>query len=225
MADLLQTQSVSSTSTAAAALQQSILGKDDFLKLLIAQMKNQDPLDPMKGTDFAAQLAQFSSVEQLANINDNLSQSLNANQLLTQAISNALAATLIGKQAKATGNAFTFNGNTSVQLGYTLPVDANTVTLTISDAQGTVVRTIQGAAGNLGDNVVPWDGRNNQGLLMPMGQYTFSVNATDDAGAAITSSSFVTGTISGVRYKSDGTVFVVDGVEIPLSKILEIISG
>ena len=89
----------SSTSTSATS-GSSTLGKDDFLKLLIVQLRNQDPLNPTEGTEFAAQLAQFSSVEQLTNINSTLTESLATNKLLTQSIGNSLATTMIGKTVK-----------------------------------------------------------------------------------------------------------------------------
>ena len=87
------TQFPASTSTSSAT--NGVLGQDDFLKLLVSQLQNQDPMNPMDGTQFASQLAQFTSVEQLANINTSLQSSISANQLLNQSISNALSTTVI----------------------------------------------------------------------------------------------------------------------------------
>jgi len=82
---------VNQTQTTTTTTQQtSALGKEDFLKLLVTQMKNQDPLDPVKNEDFIAQLAQFNSLEQMINLNKNFEQ-LNTLQTLTQ------SASLIGK--------------------------------------------------------------------------------------------------------------------------------
>ncbi|NIS39011.1 flagellar hook capping protein, partial [Candidatus Saccharibacteria bacterium] len=78
-----------------------ILGKDDFLKMLVTQLNYQDPLNPMESTDFSAQLAQFSSLEQLSNIDETLQASLEANYLLATSINNTMAATIIGKQVRA----------------------------------------------------------------------------------------------------------------------------
>jgi flagellar basal-body rod modification protein FlgD len=115
---------------------ESVMGKDDFLKLLIVQLRNQDPLEPMKGTEFATQLAQFSSVEQLTNINSNLSESITTNQLMAQSIGNALAATMIGKTVKASGNAFTVATSGNMHLGYSLSTAAASVKVSIRDANG-----------------------------------------------------------------------------------------
>ena len=87
-------------STQFATKSKSDLDKDAFLKLMIAQLQNQDPLEPLDGTDYSAQLAQFSSLEQMQNINDTLNMSLDANYLLTQSITNTMTAGLIGKGSK-----------------------------------------------------------------------------------------------------------------------------
>ena len=203
----------------------SALGKDDFLKLLIVQLQNQDPMDPMKGTEFATQLAQFSSVEQLSNINSSLTESISANQVMTQSINNALAATMIGKTVKASSDSFNVAGSGDMNLGYTLAKDAATVTVKICDNSGTLVRTITVDGAKLGDGTAVWDGRDDHGNQVATGTYSFSVEAVDSANTSITANAFVTGTVTGVRFKSDGTVFVVDGVEIPLSQIIEIVNG
>ncbi len=185
-------------------------------------MQYQDPMDPMSGTEFASQLAQFSSVEQLTDINTELGQSITANSVLTQSINNDLSATFIGKNVEATTNTFTYSGTGNTQLGYNLPSAANTVTVNISDSSGNVVKTIQSAPTGSGDQSFTWDGTDNSGNQVGSGTYTFSVQATDSNGASITASPFIYGTVSGVRFNSTGTVFVIDGTEVPLSDILEI---
>ena len=200
------------------------LGKDDFLSLLITQMQNQDPLDPMKGTEFASQLAQFSSLEQLTNINSNLQSSLNANAVLSSSINNALAATFIGKEVRASADSFKYNNTGSVKVGYSLPSDAAAVSVKIYDGSGNLVKTLTGATGT-GDSTVTWDGTNDSGQTMAAGTYTFKVEATDSTGGSIATTSYIYGKVAGVRFNSDGTVFVIDGAEISLANILEIMQG
>ena len=118
------------TSTSTTSTQQttgkSSLGKDDFMKLMISQLQNQDPLNPMDGTAFSAQLAQFSSLEQLTNLNTYMKQSLDANATLTQSINNTLITGLIGKGVKLSGGDLKVNGQDSITLGYNLPTEAKT---------------------------------------------------------------------------------------------------
>ena len=202
----------------------SILGKDDFLKLLTMQLKNQDPLNPMDGTQFASQLAQFSSVEQLSNINATLQQSIDSNYLLSQSISNGLAATFVGKDVRATGDTFHFDGTNPAKMGYSLPSDADTVTVKIYNSSGNLVKTITNTGKVSGNNSFTWDGADEHGNMNP-GTYKFTVEAKDANGGTITASSYVEGKVSGVRFKADGTVFIVDGAEVKLADILEIMEG
>jgi len=200
----------------------SIMGQDDFLKLLVSQLQNQDPMNPMDGTQFASQLAQFASVEQLNNINTSLQTSISSSQLLNQSISNALSTTVIGKQVRASGSTLTYDGSGAMKVGYTLPSAAASAKVQILDQYGTVVRTIDGTGVTAGDVDVSWDGMTDAGTQAAAGQYTVKVTASDAKGNALTATPFFYGTVSGVRFKSTGTVFVVDGQEVPLSSILEV---
>ena len=212
------------SSTQMSRTPKTTMGKDDFLSLLVTQMRNQDPLDPMKGTDYAAQLAQFSSLEQLTNIDADIQQSLNSNALMTNSITNALAATFIGKGVRASASSFQYSGNGPVNLGYSLTASGDSATVKIYDDAGNVVRTLNGAAVK-GLNTISWDGTNDRGETVGSGNYTFKVQATDKHGSALDVSTYVIGKVSGVRFKADGAVFVIDGVEVPLSNILEIMQG
>jgi len=202
----------------------NVLGKDDFLKLMISQLKNQDPLNPMDGTQYAAQLAQFTSLEQLTNLNSNVSKSIDTNYMLTQSINNTLAATLIGKEVKIDGNSLQNNGQESVTLGYTLPSGTAAVSIKIYNEQGSLVRTIYDVPKNLGTNKLSYDFSDNSGGKLPNGKYTFEAEALDMNGKKLTTSVFKQGLINGVRYTSNGAVLVVDGSEYSFSDVLEIIN-
>lgn len=200
------------------------LGKQDFLNLLIMQMRNQDPMDPMKGTEFAAQLAQFSSLEQLTNLNDATVQGINANVVLTQSINNALSTTFIGKNVRASTDTFQYNGKGDVKIGYELGSAGDKTVVKIYDENDKLVKVINGDS-DMGENTLTWDGTNDKGENAATGKYHFEVEAKDGDGKAIEASKFIYGTVRGVRFKSDGTVFVIDGIEVALSSILEISEG
>lgn len=215
--------SSASTSTSQVGSNSS-LGKNDFMKLMMAQMKNQDPMNPMDGTQFAAQLAQFSSLEQLTNLNDNVTKSINANYVLTQSINNTLSATLIGKQVKVGGSDLTYSGQQSVQLGYNLPSNAGSIAVNIYDSNGALVRTINTASGDMGDHKLSWDFTDNNGNKLPQGNYTFEIDAKAIDGSTINADSYKIGTIDGVKFGSNGTQLLVDNSEYALSDILEVIN-
>jgi flagellar basal-body rod modification protein FlgD len=221
----VQQSSAASSALAAATGTSSILGKDDFLKLLVQQLEHQDPLDPMKGTEFAAQLAQFSSVEQLANINTNLQSSLNANAVMTQSINNAMATNFIGKEVRANTDTIGYSGSGSAKLGYTLSSEATSVTAQILDSSGNIVRTVHGLSTTSGDHEFEWDGMDDMGKQLAAGTYTLKVVAADANQKVIDSSTYVFGKVQSVRYKSTGTVFVIGDQEVLLANITEISGG
>src|SRR5262245_57376038 len=153
----------------------SALGKDDFLKLLVAQLANQDPTKPEDTSAFVAQLAQFSALEQQQNTVARLDT-----LLMGQATANQTAAgTFIGKDVTFRGGEQHFDGANPVPATLTLPQDAAKVTVTISDGAGRVVKTIQVGAHDKGTIPVSWDGRDDNGNLMPAGDYTFTPTAYD----------------------------------------------
>ncbi len=201
-----------------------ILDKDDFLKLLVMQLRHQDPLSPLEGTEFAAQLAHFSSVEQLSNINSNLMFSLDANYLLTQSINNALATTFIGKEVRASADRFFYTGEGDVTLGYNLANSADTVVVKVYDEMGNLVKTLNGD-GSKGENAITWDGTNENNHKLDKGKYSFTVEAKDKGGAEISVEQYILGKVEGVRFKDNGTFFIIGGVEIALSNIREILEG
>jgi len=214
------TTSVTGASTAAA--NKNILGKDDFLKLLLQQLKYQDPLNPMNGAEYAAQLAQFSSVEQLQNINTSLSSSIDANYVLAQSVNNTMAASLIGKDVKLSANNFTYDGTSNVTVGYTLPGAVSGVTIGVYNEKNEKVREIKGTGLTAGDHEEAWDGKNANGTALSAGKYSFKVEATDSAGKSVTASQFLWGTIDAVRFTTAGTVVVINNTEVGLSNILEV---
>ena len=101
------TSATSSTGTSATSSSNTTVNENDFLQLLIAQMQNQDPLNPMDGTQYVAELAQFSSLQELQDLNTNMTTSINANYTLTQSINNTLAGNLIGQQVKVSASGIT----------------------------------------------------------------------------------------------------------------------
>jgi len=208
-----------------AAKGKSVLGKDDFMKLMLQQLKYQDPLNPMDNSQFSAQLAQFSSLEQLANINKALENSINANYVLTQSVNNTMTANLIGKEAKFGGNSLVNNGQISAIIGYTLPAEAREVSIKIYDQNGKLVKTISGTDNKSGDRKVEWDFTDDEGKKLPEGNYTFKVEGTNFKGEEMSITSYKWGKIDSVKFSEEGTKIISNNVEYIISDILEISGG
>ncbi|MFH0734144.1 MAG: flagellar hook capping FlgD N-terminal domain-containing protein [bacterium] len=213
-----------STTTTNTSTGGSDLGKDDFLKLMITQLKYQDPSDPLDSSAYSAQLAQFSSLEQLTNINTSLNNSIDANYVLTQSINNTMSATWIGKSVKLEGTTLTNSGQEEIGFGYNLPSEAKNISVKIYDKNGALVKTIENAEKSVGDHKLFWDFTDNNGVKLNNGDYTFKVEATNTAGNDITTTTFRIGTIDSIKFTSNGTILVVDDTEYNLSDITEILN-
>jgi flagellar basal-body rod modification protein FlgD len=201
---------------------QAIMAKDDFLKLIIAQMKNQDPLSPMESQEFASQLAQFTSVEQLANINSNLEKGVNLDLLLTQAINNTLSVATIGKQAKGYGDYVLINGDGKAHLSFDLESFAKDVTVTIRNEAGVEVRTLQLSNLSSGSHTISWDLQNDAGETMPDATYKFEISAIGSDDSAVKATGLMIGNVTGVRYEDSQAILLVDNQEVSFGNVLEI---
>ena len=194
---------------------ESSLGKDDFLKLLIAQLSAQDPLDPMGAQDFSAQLAQFSGLEQMTNVNSNLE----ILQKLQAASQNTSSLNLIGKNVESYGNAFSHSANSSETLSYSLASDAESVRIDIFDAAGSQIDAVNLGSQTQGKNAASWDGFDKNGNPLPAGTYSFKVKADNQAGATIAVDTFSSGLVSDVVFGEGETYAIVNGKELPISAI------
>lgn len=194
------------------------LGKDEFLKMLVAQLKNQDPMNPMEAQDMAAQLAQFSSLEQLINIGQQLAGQDSANSAMIATLNGTAAMGMIGKQVTALGDSVAVStGSESVTVN--VGAGGGTGTLHIYDANGAEVGTR--ALGTLaaGKQSIAL-GSAAQGL--PAGTYTYAVEVTDGSGTAVDVTQYVTGRVDGVRYGQGGPVLTAGGIEISFGSIVQI---
>jgi len=211
------------SNTSTVSSNKSVLGKDDFLKLMIAQLKNQDPLNPMDGTEYAAQLAQFSSLEQLTNLNSYLKQSIDENYMLTQSINNTMLANLIGKEVKVNSKDLQVNGQESLSIGYELPEGVKSVKVNIYNQYGTLIKSLE-ASNKKGSNKLLWDLTDNNGEKVINGDYKFEVVASDYNDNAVNVTSYVLGLIDGIKYSENGTLLIINGAQYSVGDILEIIN-
>src|SRR5262245_25467845 len=172
---------------------------DRFLTLLVTQLRNQDPLNPMDNAQMTSQLAQISTVTGINKLNDTMSglaAALGSNQYLQ-------AAGLVGHDVLVPGNKMLLADGIGAG-GFTLASDADHVTVKIADGSGKTVRTIDLGEASPGTQGFAWDGVTDAGAKAPEGQYTFTVEAKAN-GKAVTAEPLMSGRVDGVVVGNDGT--------------------
>ena len=195
--------------------------QDDFLKLLIAQLQNQDPLQPMDNQEFAVQLATFNSLQQLIGINDKLGTLQSSQGTMNQ----YNAASLIGKEVVTNGNTISLQSDSPASINYQLAANAAKVVINVQDASGALVRQIQLGAQNAGDRSVLWDGKDASGKAARAGLYNFEINAFDLNGKQVQALARVQGIVTGVRLDGSEPVLEIGTLQVPLSAVTSVRTG
>ncbi|HVU05606.1 MAG TPA: flagellar hook capping FlgD N-terminal domain-containing protein [Polyangiaceae bacterium] len=197
------------------------MGKDDFLKLLVAQLKNQDPLAPQDNTQFVAQLAQFSSLEQSMGINDRL----DALTAQFKGLSNTGDIGLVGSTIAARGNLITVDGSgAGAQLSFTLGAASDSTKIGITDSTGRTVRTLDIGKHAAGIVRVMWDGRDDTGIVQPAGTYAVTVQAKTADGGGVSVDQQSTGVVKAISFDKGYPVLELDsGLSIPVSDLLKVV--
>ena len=190
------------------------MGKDDFLKLLFTQLKYQDPQNPVDDREFAAQLAQFSSLEQMTNLNTSFAGIKTV--LEQQGRFNLLQA--VGKTARAEGNNLVQAADGNWRGVFSLDKAAGVSSVTVYDGNNIPVRTLNTGALPSGENSVVWDGTLEGGIKAPPGQYRFGIQATGVDGSTVTPTTYVEGTVSGITLDDNPIAYIGD-IPIPFSTI------
>jgi flagellar basal-body rod modification protein FlgD len=210
-----QTAGVGTSSQTGAAAAQDIMGKEDFLTLLVAQLQNQDPLNPDEPTEFTAQLAQFSSLEQLFNMNESLDNLIASNTTSD----NLSTLSTIGKDVAYYGDSFSFSGE-PVELGYNLDGNATEVTLSI-ELNGVVYATIEGTDLTPGNHFFSWDGMTDDGTQAPLGEYNVILSARAADGESVGAAPIIRTEVTGVDLNAaGGSVLITANGEVSFSAII-----
>ena len=181
--------------------------QDQFLKLLVTQLQNQDPLNPMQNAELTSQLAQISTVEGITNLKNTMlaisgqidvSQSMNAVAMIGKGV------LIPGSKIKSGVDAEHPEARVVTPYGLDLQGDAQKVQIRISDANGAVVRTIETKDQKPGVYTLSWDGKNDQGIALEPGAYTVSVLATDADGKKVNAEVLSYGQVKSVAYSTEG---------------------
>ncbi|NLD92192.1 MAG: hypothetical protein GX639_05935 [Fibrobacter sp.] len=207
------------------------MGKDQFLQLLVTQLRYQDPLNPMENTEFVSQLAQFRSLESSSNIEtaigklgDTFKGTVDAQRQSAESISNSSAISMIGKVVRLEQKELSWvakAGSTTdlnIHLG-----NAAQATVRIVNSDGETVKTLMASQKDEENSqIITWDGLTDFGEYAQSGKYTIEI---DEAKNNSEIYAFAQDMITGVRFTGDGTVVKISGKELPLSNVLDVSGG
>jgi len=214
---IIDTLGTNFTQEVASSTSDKELGKDQFLMLLVTQMQNQDPLNPMNSTEYTAQLAQFSSLEQLYNIDETL-EFIKSGQTRD---SSYQALDFIGKEISAQGEELSFNSKETAIGSFSIQETAD-CSAWIQDSDGNNIREISLGPMQPGTHNFDWDGYDDAGKMQEDGIYGFEVIAKDKDGQVLPVETMITGKVNKVNLEGNSPVLYVGEIPLSISQIMEI---
>lgn len=195
------------------------MGRDDFMNLLITQLRHQDPMNPLQPSEFASQLASFTSVDKLGQLNDGMAQQLASLQLATVMSQTSFSASLIGRSILAEGNRVE------------VPEDGKgKVTVDVGDGGGKgVLKVFDSSGKEVGSREIDSLAAGRQTIDLPddlsAGTYTYSLEVTDPDGGAVSVHTYLNGTVDRVLFEDGRIVLKVGDMSVDLEALAEIGSG
>lgn len=183
-----------------------VMGKEDFLRLLVTELKNQDPLNPLDSKETVAQLAQFSELEAILNMGKSMERVGDMQKSLLY----AQAASLIQKEVEGTVDKVKIvkKGDTPT-IKFELKNSAN-IKVKIYNKDGDLIRTIDAGEKPKGQNDVTWDGKDSDGLYVDPGEYEYEITATYPDGSEEAISTVKKGIVKGVEFKGTDIILELD---------------
>lgn len=214
------TPGATDTSSAVPANPSANMGSDTFMKLLVAELKNQDPNQPLDARDMVAQLATLSSVQKLTEIDDKMT-TLQSGSNTTSSLQSS---GLIGRTVSVNTNRLSLTNDSLSQPkgSFQLQGAAKDVQIKVISSDGTAVRTLDAGALKGGTQSFAWDGNMDNGQRAQPGSYTFQVTAMDDKNLPVPASSEVSGLVTEVTYENGAPEVVVGGAHALLSDVTSI---
>lgn len=194
------TSSTVGSSSGMGATSASELG-EEFMSLLVAQLQNQDPLNPMENSEFTSQVAQINTVSGIDKLNDTLSSitgQIDASQKLQ-------ASALVGSGVLVEGNSIQVGNDVVLPFGVELDAAASSVTATITDSTGKIINQYDLGAMEAGVQSFNWDGTDQSNAQVGDGTYSVAIAATDSSGRAVASRALQYGYVSGVMTADNTT--------------------
>lgn len=194
------------------------LGKQDFLNLLMTQMANQDPMDPMDSEGMMKQLASLGTVEQLQNLNSQTAKMME----VQQHIARSTAGSMLGKDVEVGAREIPLKNGNTIPVNYKLDGSADRVMLLVHDSTGEMIREINLESRAKGSHEFAWDGRDNDGDLMPNGNYSYNVFARTDGGEEVGVTVTKSGQVSMISFEGNDPLLKVNGEWVQAKEIIGI---
>lgn len=192
------------------------MDKEAFFKLMMAQLKNQDPTNPLKNHEMAAQLAQFSALEQMSNVNSTLKEIKDGSKPVEQ----FQALNLIGKQVAGDSSKLSrTETDKEHEFLFKLPNDAKSTEIKVMNRKGDVVREFKFNELKTGENKVVWNGETEDGRKAPAGDYFFQTEASDAQGKKMQVKTDFDGVITGMSFSNEGPVLQIGKQTVRLKDI------
>ena len=215
------TRSTDNTNAATSAGRSASLGslggqKDQFLKLLLAQLKHQDPLQPPDASKFSQEMIQFGQLEQLFNLNNSMEQMAT----MQNSAQRAEAIGLMGRKVDLRGDTMQIAEGKASDIGFKLQAPAEKVTIEVVDQQGHALRTIELDAQAVGTHSVPFDGKDDNGNVLADGTYGLRFEVPGGMETQRTLTPLVRGEVTGVSFDAQGVLLTVDGRTLPMDQII-----
>ncbi len=191
------------------------LGKEDFLRLLVAQLEHQDPLNPSDPTEFTGQLAQFSTLEQLFNVNETLGEMNSGNAALEK----LSALSMLGKEIVSESSDFRLEEGEPVKLGYKLEDSADEIQIYVRDEFNRTVASLSADSVGPGEHFLQWDSLDDNGQVAPPGDYKLVVSALRGKDEPVAVSPLIGGVVTGIDLDEQGNMLITNTGEFPLDTI------
>jgi len=192
------------------------LDKEAFLQLLVTELQNQDPTQPMENKDLVAQLSQLSSTEQITNMSQAIQEMVNSQMSLNK----LQAASLIGKTVVVNDNTIDLQSGVAEGINYGID-NSSPVYLEIYNSNGQLVYTEDLGVQEAGLHSYVWSGRNNDGIMMPDGEYLYGIYTVEN-GQMVANTGVKSGTVEAVKFLDNELYLLINGEMYPYSVVNEI---
>ncbi len=193
------------------------MDKDAFLKLLVAEIQNQNPLEPMDNQKFVEQMTQFTTMEQMTNMSSSFQDFIDASKATTK----IQAASVVGKYAVIEGNEIKFKGNSAEGIVFNVE-EGGEVLIRIKSPNGDVIREESLGFKEAGIHGYQWDGRNDSGTIQTEGTYNYDLVSIDSTGKEKSFGGVDGGTVEAIQFVDDSIYVIVNGQKYNFEDIIEI---